>query len=1067
MLGQQNLQNIGTPNMGSNSKKKQRGTRNSPFRIKVGCLVALRYRPRGNDITLVTPDGTVLPSGGSEENYNNDHDGDDDTTLYSDPVQSAQFSEVWTDPQVGRDEGLALIGSRIRCVFPKSVLSEPYNATGRVLEGEVVNIVNYGDQYAQQRETWRLQRTSVGTVVDVLIDNMGDKQLKAMPFLHRIDRVPDDAWIQSMTDTERRSYKNEQRIRGGSHKAIVRVLLSDEQSSGMILLKNKKKNSREQRKDGDDNHEVDDNQSKPIEARWVIRKRVPVKIVPTISEKGSLPSNVVKATDYEKTPGKGTPQADLTPVQSPSIDTSSGKGTPEGLNTNGSGGDGNTNKTKSNKNGNNKVRMGSNLNEDKDSSVDQQAKTTPTSTQSPRKRRKITSEKDFSLPRYLGDGTDPPAQQEGNWRWQAGRYNPCSILADRPISQALVRGLGYNFVGEVISIQPEMSPTPQSTLATVTLRRLVLPEHTLTGRMANHGPYDAFEDSDLTVPALAGGLGTKVDTTDATKSDRDERPPSQKDDQNQSSLLFRVPIEELVIVSRKVQRGQSEGDSEVPSRASEMTVRKAYSIHSDTYIDLHQGDEKVKVDSSEIPEGKDDRGGRHCRRCRQISMETKRLTGISHVLCHSCCTIIKKIHSYRGGNKNRSKQFKCDCDYCLRKEETDRLLDLSTQVNASVTKIGQTLQELKDYATNDDSGFISTRFVTKGMGPVDFAMFPMMDSFTFSSASKPIAKVKEKKAVKKAKKSPLGRSLKISGANDVAKMNGGISPLASSKTPFTPIVTQQDTKRSVFRPTSSRLLPYDVSKRKFDVSAEDLYQWKMFRSSFAYPEKPRNLRLMKLQERADDGEMNAAGKKKLAGRAARATQRRLVRGVAAMGVSVDTLAGREQQLRFDRSTIHDWGVFVDIDIREGEMIIEYRGEVIGNAMAEKREIEYFAAKLGSDYMFRMDDLTVCDATKQGNVARFINASCDPNCYTKIISIDGVKRIVVYAKRNIQSGEELSYDYKFPLEPDPSQQIPCRCGARDCRGYLNWDNRYADNPESSEKDSNENKTARVKGSKVHA
>jgi hypothetical protein len=1066
--------------MGSTSKKKRVAIRNSPFRIKVGCLVALRYRPRGNNITFITPDGKVLTGGssgiGSREQNDGDDAGDGDI-LYSDPIQSVQFSEVWTDPHVGRDEGLALIGSRIRCVFPKSVLLEPFHAKDRTLEGDVVNVVNCSDQFVQQRETWKKHRISVGTLVDLLIDNMGDKQMTAMPFLHRIDHVPDDAWLQSMTDVERRSYRNEQRIRGGAHKAIVRVLLSDEQSSGMVLLKNsdkKKNNNREQQqKDGEDLEGDDNKYNRRIEARWAIRKRVPVKIVSMMSEKGTSSSNVVKATtEEEKSPGMDTPPSGvdqyLTPTKSPTIiDTSEGKRTMDALHSNGSNGNGNDNngKKKSNKNGNNKDDMGSNLNLYNDNTVGDQSERIRTSTQSPRKKRKITSDKDFSLPRYLGDGSDPPAQQEGNWRWQAGRYNPFSVLADRPVSQALVQALGYNFVGEVISIQPEMSSTPQSTLATVTLRRLVLPEHTLTGRMATHGPCDVFEDADLSLRSL---LPMKLDTTNTTKAERDDGLLSQNDDQIESSLLFRVPIEELVIVSRKVQRGQVAGHGEVPLRPSEMIVQKAYSVHYDTYTDLSGNDEKAKSESSDIPQGIDDRGFRHCRRCRQISMETKRLTGVSHVLCHSCCKIMKTMALYWGGNKIKSKQFKCDCDYCLKKGETDRLLELSKEVNTSVTKLGLTLQELKDYATNDHSGFISTRFVTKGMGPINFTMFPMMDSFTLASASKPIAKVKPKKTAKKSKKSPLGRNLKMSGApKTTTKRNGRSSPLALSKSSFVPIAVQQSTERDVFRPTSSRLLPYDVSNRKFDVSVEDLYQWKMFRSSYTYPEKPRNLRILQVKESADDGDINAAGKKKLLGRAARATQRRLVRGVAAMGVSVDTLAGREQQLRFDRSAIHDWGVFVDIDVREGEMIIEYRGEVIGNAMAEKREIEYFAAKLGSDYMFRMDDLTVCDATKQGNVARFINASCDPNCYTKIISIDGVKRIVVYAKRSIQSGEELCYDYKFALEPDPAQRIPCRCRARDCRGYLNWDNRYEDSPKSSEKDTNDCKRARIKGSKVHS
>jgi histone-lysine N-methyltransferase SETD1 len=130
-------------------------------------------------------------------------------------------------------------------------------------------------------------------------------------------------------------------------------------------------------------------------------------------------------------------------------------------------------------------------------------------------------------------------------------------------------------------------------------------------------------------------------------------------------------------------------------------------------------------------------------------------------------------------------------------------------------------------------------------------------------------------------------------------------------------------------------------------------------------------------------------------------------------------------------------VFADEDIAGDEMIIEYRGELIGNSIAEKWEKEYEEAKIGSDYMFRVDALNVCDATKQGNVARFINASCGPNCYTKIITLDGNKRIVIYAKRNIRAGEELCYDYKFPLEYDEAKRIPCHCGAKECRGFMNW------------------------------
>ncbi len=60
---------------------------------------------------------------------------------------------------------------------------------------------------------------------------------------------------------------------------------------------------------------------------------------------------------------------------------------------------------------------------------------------------------------------------------------------------------------------------------------------------------------------------------------------------------------------------------------------------------------------------------------------------------------------------------------------------------------------------------------------------------------------------------------------------------------------------------------------------------------------------------------------------------------------------------------------------------------------------------------------------QGGMARFINHSCDPNCYTKIIGVDGVRHIFIYSKRAIAPGEELSYDYKVPQNPQLHLWMP--------------------------------------------
>ncbi|KAK3531207.1 hypothetical protein QTP70_015124 [Hemibagrus guttatus] len=135
-----------------------------------------------------------------------------------------------------------------------------------------------------------------------------------------------------------------------------------------------------------------------------------------------------------------------------------------------------------------------------------------------------------------------------------------------------------------------------------------------------------------------------------------------------------------------------------------------------------------------------------------------------------------------------------------------------------------------------------------------------------------------------------------------------------------------------------------------------------------------------------------------------------------------------------RSAIHGRGLFCKRNIDAGEMVIEYSGNVIRSVLTDKREKYYDAKGIGC-YMFRIDDYEVVDATMHGNSARFINHSCEPNCYSRVVNIDGQKHIVIFALRKIYRGEELTYDYKFPIE-EPGNKLPCNCGAKKCRKFLN-------------------------------
>eukprot|EP00002_Diphylleia_rotans_P030848 TRINITY_DN6382_c0_g1_i2.p1 TRINITY_DN6382_c0_g1~~TRINITY_DN6382_c0_g1_i2.p1 ORF type:complete len:1204 (+),score=171.94 TRINITY_DN6382_c0_g1_i2:45-3656(+) len=143
------------------------------------------------------------------------------------------------------------------------------------------------------------------------------------------------------------------------------------------------------------------------------------------------------------------------------------------------------------------------------------------------------------------------------------------------------------------------------------------------------------------------------------------------------------------------------------------------------------------------------------------------------------------------------------------------------------------------------------------------------------------------------------------------------------------------------------------------------------------------------------------------------------------------LSKREKLLTFQRSSIHNYGLFALEAINQNEMVIEYIGEIVRERVADIREIRYQMD--GGSYMFRIDRNHVIDATYKGNLARFINHSCDPNCHAQIISVENTKRIVIYAKKYIEKGEEITYNYRFPLE---EKKIPCYCGATACKKYLN-------------------------------
>lgn len=119
-----------------------------------------------------------------------------------------------------------------------------------------------------------------------------------------------------------------------------------------------------------------------------------------------------------------------------------------------------------------------------------------------------------------------------------------------------------------------------------------------------------------------------------------------------------------------------------------------------------------------------------------------------------------------------------------------------------------------------------------------------------------------------------------------------------------------------------------------------------------------------------------------------------------------------------RSRLHGFGVFAAQPINKTTRIIDYAGELIHNSKSGVREARYL--RQGCIWVFRVNRAWSRDAGVGGNIARFINHSCTPNCW---IEVDvKTKTIWIRASRLIQPGEELTYDYGTVGD----HTIPCVC-----------------------------------------
>jgi SET domain-containing protein len=128
-----------------------------------------------------------------------------------------------------------------------------------------------------------------------------------------------------------------------------------------------------------------------------------------------------------------------------------------------------------------------------------------------------------------------------------------------------------------------------------------------------------------------------------------------------------------------------------------------------------------------------------------------------------------------------------------------------------------------------------------------------------------------------------------------------------------------------------------------------------------------------------------------------------------------------------------YGLRANSDLVANDFIFEYIGEVINEPTFRRRTIQYDEEGIKHFYFMSLTKNEFVDATKKGNLGRFCNHSCNPNCYVDKWVVGDKLRMGIFAERNIKAGEELVFNYnvdRYGADPQP-----CYCGEPNCTGFI--------------------------------
>ncbi|KAF7553087.1 hypothetical protein G7046_g7193 [Stylonectria norvegica] len=128
-----------------------------------------------------------------------------------------------------------------------------------------------------------------------------------------------------------------------------------------------------------------------------------------------------------------------------------------------------------------------------------------------------------------------------------------------------------------------------------------------------------------------------------------------------------------------------------------------------------------------------------------------------------------------------------------------------------------------------------------------------------------------------------------------------------------------------------------------------------------------------------------------------------------------------------------FGLRADVNLLANDFVFEYIGEVINEPTFRRRMLQYDEEGIKHFYFMSLNKSEFVDATKKGNLGRFCNHSCNPNCYVDKWVVGDKLRMGIFTSRTIQAGEELVFNYnvdRYGADPQP-----CYCGESNCVGFI--------------------------------